>query len=261
MIPLLTALLQILIFSFLVYHALKFISGTRGMGVLKGILIVFVVFYALLALLARGFNLRELSWVLERMGPVSALILVLAFQPELRRAFVRLGENRGFAELGTGTGAIAASVPILEAVQELARRKIGALIVVCGDIGLASMHERGVRLDALLGTEILQSLFWGGNPLHDGAVVIRGERILAARCWIPEITDASVPGALGTRHRAGVKITEDSDALAIIVSEETGSVSVAIKGELARDLEPANLQTIVQAHLISHQGQARAGRS
>ena len=194
------------------------------------------------------------------MGPVSALILVLAFQPELRRAFVRLGENRGFGEPGAGPGAISASAPILEAVLELSRRKIGALIVVCGDIGLASMLERGVRIDALLGAEILQSLFWGGNPLHDGAVVIRGERILAARCWIPEISDASVPGALGTRHRAGVRITEDSDALAIIVSEETGSVSVAIKGELARDIETANLQTIVQAHLISHQGSVRAGR-
>lgn len=260
MTALLAALFQILIFSSLVYYALRFISGTRGMGVLKGILIVFVVFYALLALLAKGFDLKELTWVLDRMGPVSALILVLAFQPELRRAFVRLGENKGFADMAPGSGALSEAAPILEAVGELSRRKIGALIVVCGDIGLASMLERGVRLDALLGSEVLQALFWGGNPLHDGAVVLRGDRILAARCWIPEISEGGVPGSLGTRHRAGVRITEDSDALAIIVSEETGSVSVAIKGELARDIESANLQTIVQAHIISHQGALRPSR-
>jgi diadenylate cyclase len=252
---LLPVFLQILIFSALVYYVLKFLSGTRGAGILRGFLFLFAVFFLTLYVLSRLFSLHELDWFLDKIGPLSAFALVLVFQPELRRGMVRLGENRSFFEHKTPK-ALNAIEEVIESVKYLSRNRIGALVILSGDIGLGAYQDKGVRLDSVVKWELVVTIFWNKSPLHDGAVIIHNDRIVAARCWIPEISDTQIDGTLGTRHRAGIRITEDSDALALIVSEQTGRVSVAIKGELATDIDHDNLQTIVQAHYISKQGSA-----
>ncbi len=246
--------LQILIFSALVYYVLRFLKGTRGAGVLRGIMIFFVLVFALLYVLSDALHLNELGWLINTIGPLSAFALVLVFQPELRRGLVRLGENRKIFDQSQETKGLNAIDELLESVKYLSRNRIGALIILGGDIGLESYHERGVRIDSHVKWEMIVTIFWDKSPLHDGAVLIHRDRIVAARCWIPEISEtATIDGNLGTRHRAGVRITEDSDALALIVSEQTGRISLAVKGELATDLDHDNLQTIVQAHYISKQ--------
>lgn len=245
--------LQILVFSTLVYYVLRFLRGTRGAGILRGIMLVGLVFFVLLYILASAFDLHELGWLLNTLGPLSAFALVLVFQPELRRGLVRLGENRQFFDQKAAPQALSAIDEILEAVKYLSRNRIGALIILSGDIGLGAYQDKGVHLDSLVKWELLVTIFWDKSPLHDGAIIIHNDRVVAARCWIPEISETHIDAALGTRHRAGVRITEDSDALALIVSEQTGRVSVAVKGELATDVDHDNLQTIVQAHYISKQ--------
>lgn len=244
--------LQILVFAVLVYYVLRFLQGTRGAGILRGIMLVGFVFMLILYLLAKALVLHELSWFLNTLGPLSAFALVLVFQPELRRGLVRLGENRSFFEQ-KAPQALNAIDEIIEAIKYLSRNRIGALMILSGDIGLGAYQDRGVHLDSLVKWELLVTIFWDKSPLHDGAIIIHNDRVVAARCWIPEISDSPLDGTLGTRHRAGVRITEDSDALALIVSEQTGRVSVAIKGELATDVDLDHLQTIVQAHYISKQ--------
>lgn len=242
---------QITLFSTLSYYILKFLSGTRGAGVLKGVALIFVLLFVALYEMARNLNLNELEYILKHVLPASVFALIIVFQPELRRAFVRLGEHPVFFESGAGR-TFSAIDEILEGVQYLSRNRIGALIVVSGDIGLGSYQEKGVLLNASVKWELLVTIFWDKSPLHDGAVIVSNDRIVAARCWIPEISEAPLSGELGTRHRAGLRLTEDSDALAIIVSEETGNISVAVKGELASSVEQENLHTIVKAHYITH---------
>jgi diadenylate cyclase len=248
---------QITLFSTLSYYILKFLSGTRGAGVLKGIALIFVILFVALYEIARNFDLNELEYLLAYLWPVSMFVLAIVFQPELRRAFVRLGEHQAFFE-SRGSQTFSAIDEILEAVQYLARNRIGALIVLSGDIGLGSYQERGVLVNSAVKWELLVTIFWDKSPLHDGAVIISNDKIMAARCWIPEISDATLSGQLGTRHRAGLRLTEDSDALSIIVSEETGHISVAVKGELAPNIEEESLNTIVKAHYITHRNEEEA---
>jgi len=245
---------QIILFSTLSYYILKFLSGTRGAGVLKGMVLIFVILFIVLFEISRNFNLSELEYILTHMLPISLFALGIVFQPELRRAFVRLGEHPVFFESG-GRKTFSAIDEIMEGVQYLSRNRIGALIIISGDIGLGSYQEKGVLLNAVVKWELLVTIFWDKSPLHDGAVIVSNDKIVAARCWIPEISEADLSGQLGTRHRAGLRLTEDSDALALIVSEETGNISIAVKGELASDVDAENLNTIVKAHYITHRNE------
>jgi len=238
------AAFEIFIIFLFVYAFLRLMQGTRGAGILKGL----ALFAALLAgigiFLTGRLRLETLRWVLTTLAPVIVIPLFILFQPEIRRALIRLGENplfhiffrppRGFTE------------ELVKATFSLARDKIGGLIAIEREVGLSSYVEQGVRLDALVTAELIKTIFWPGTPLHDGAIVIREQRIAAAGCLFPLTDNPQFSTELGTRHRAGVGVTEESDAVAIIVSERTGRVSIAFRGQMQQDLNEKQLREALE---------------
>ncbi|HYW42762.1 MAG TPA: diadenylate cyclase CdaA [Bryobacteraceae bacterium] len=229
-------IIDILVVAFLVYQALMVVRGTRAGHILIGILIM-VSLYAV----ALWTGLEALRSVLSFIVPYLGLAVIVLFQSEIRRTLARLGRKRWLGGW-TGFGAPGTSIEILLAVEHLAQQKVGALIVLERDIGLRTFIESGVRLEAVISRDLLLTIFHPGLPLHDGAVIVQKDRLAAAACFLPLTTNPAVSGKLGTRHRAAIGITEETDCLSIVVSEETGRVSVASFGELAaipsmRDLE------------------------
>jgi len=230
-----TGIFDILVVAFLVYQALMVVRGTRAGHILIGILIM-VSLYAV----ALWTGLEALRSVLSFIVPYLGLAVIVLFQSEIRRTLARLGRKRWLG--WTGFGAPGTSAEILLAVEHLAEQKTGALIVLERDIGLRTFIESGVRLESAISRDLLLAIFYPGLPLHDGAVIVQKDRLAAAACFLPLTTNPAVSGKLGTRHRAAIGITEETDCLSIVVSEETGRVSVASFGELApipsiRDLE------------------------
>ncbi len=232
------AALEVLIIFVFVYGFLRVMEGTRGAGVLKG-LALFVAIVAGITMFVIGkFHLEILDWVITRLAPVIAIPLFILFQPEVRRGLIRLGQNpffRVFFRPQTGF-----TDELVKATFGLSREKIGALIAIERGIGLRGLVEPGVRMDAEVTSDLLRTIFWPGTPLHDGGVIIRNQRISAAGCLFPLSDETGFSSDVGTRHRAGIGVTEESDAICIIVSEETGRVSLAVGGTLRRDVdEPA----------------------
>src|SRR5208283_1182512 len=235
----LTGIVDILVVACLVYQALMVVRGTRAGHILVGILIV-VLLYAI----AVWTGLEALRSVLGFIVPYLGLAVIVLFQSEIRRTLARLGRKRWFG-MGGGFRAPSSVNEILLAVEHLAQLKIGALIVLERDIGLRTFIESGVRLEALLSRDLLLSIFQPGLPLHDGAAIIQKERVAAAACFLPLTTNPALSGKLGTRHRAAIGITEETDCLSLVVSEETGRISVASFGDIAQGLSlPAVLERI-----------------
>jgi diadenylate cyclase len=228
-----------------VYAFLRIMEGTRGMGILKGLMLLMGVLAVVLVFLRwRYVRMETLSWVITRLGPLVLVPLVILFQPEIRRALIRLGQNPLFRAFFRPFGGF--TEELVRATFSLARDRVGGLIAIEREVGLKSYVEGGVRLDAEVSAELIKTIFWPGTPLHDGAVVIRQQRIVAAGCLFP-LTDApQFSRELGTRHRAGVGITEESDAAAIIISEQTGQVSLAVGGTLQRDLDEKSLHRALE---------------
>ncbi len=204
------------------------ISGgeTRAAHILAGVIAVVVIYE-----IAVGLGLETLRSMLSSLAPYTAIAIIVLFQQEIRRALGRLGRRR----LLGGYHAPESTDEILLAVASLSRDKIGGLIVLERDAGLRTFVESGVRLDAHVSRDLLLSIFMPGTALHDGAVIIQKDRVAAAACFLPLSVRPEVSSRLGTRHRAGLGITEESDALAVIVSEETGAISVASAGEIERE--------------------------
>jgi diadenylate cyclase len=235
----LTGIVDILVVAGLVYQALMVVRGTRAGHILVGILIV-VLLYAI----AVWTGLEALRSVLGFIVPYLGLAVIVLFQSEIRRTLARLGRKRWFG-MGGGFRAPSSVNEILLAVEQLAAQKIGALIVLERDIGLRTFIESGVRLEALLSRDLLLSIFQPGLPLHDGAAIIQKERVAAAACFLPLTTNPALSGKLGTRHRAAIGITEETDCLSVVVSEETGRISVASFGDIAQGLSlPSVLERI-----------------
>jgi len=235
----LAGVVDILVVACLVYQALMVVRGTRAGHILVGILIV-VLLYAI----AVWTGLEALRSVLGFIVPYLGLAVIVLFQSEIRRTLARLGRKRWLG-IGGGFHAPSAVNEILLAVEHLAQNKIGALIVLERDIGLRTFIESGVRLEALLSRDLLLSIFQPGLPLHDGAVVIQKDRVAAAACFLPLTTNPALSGKLGTRHRAAIGITEETDCLSLVVSEETGRISAASFGDIAQGLSlPAVLERI-----------------
>lgn len=216
-----------------VYFVFQFLRGTRGAGVIKGVLLMLVLLTVGVRTLGESFG--RLRFLYDTMIAALAFLLVVVFQPELRQAMVRLGQARFFGRAGPRTIRIADSVA--EAVGFLSKSQFGALIAIERNIGLGGLVEGGVVLDAELSARLLQSIFWPNNPLHDLGVVIRGDRIAAANVQFPLAEQGLVPSELGSRHRAGVGITYESDCLVVIVSEETGRISFAENGRLRMNIK------------------------
>lgn len=235
-------IVDILVVSFLVYQALMALRGTRAGHIVIGILIM-VSLYTV----ASWTGLESLRLVLSLVVPNIGIALIVLFQSEIRRTLARIGRKHWFG-IGGGVRVPESINDILFGVERLAAAKTGALIVLERDIGLRTFIESGVSLDARLSRDLLLSIFQPGLPLHDGAVIVQKERVAAAACFLPLTTNPSLSQQLGTRHRAGIGITEETDCLSIIVSEETGRISTAAFGELVQGLSLGELSDRVHRH-------------
>jgi diadenylate cyclase len=233
-------ILDILAVAFLVYQALMVVRGTRAGHILIGILMM-VSLYAI----ALAAGLEALRSVLSFIVPYLGLAIIILFQSEIRRTLARIGRKRWMA---AGFRAPEAINEILMAVEQLAQQKTGALIVLERDIGLRTFIESGVRLEARISRDLLLSVFTPGLPLHDGAVIIQKDRVAAAACFLPLTTNPALARSLGTRHRAAIGITEETDCLSLVVSEETGRISVATFGELISGLSIPEVLERINRH-------------
>jgi diadenylate cyclase len=219
--------LDILLVALIVYRLLVAFRGTRAAQMLIGLAMLLAA-----SLVARRFELHSLGWVLDNFWSFWAIALVVLFQPELRRALARVGQGRFLRVFVGSSRAERAHLvdEVARAAATLAARRIGALIVIERTAGLRQYAELGVPLDALASADLLESLFLPHSPLHDGAVLVEGTRISAAGCFLPLSRTADVARAHGSRHRAALGISEETDAVAVIVSEETGRISLAVDG-------------------------------
>ncbi len=238
----LTGLIDILVVAFLVYQALMVVRGTRAGHILIGILIMMSLYG-----LAVWAGLEALRSLLSFIVPYLGLAIIVLFQSEIRRTLARLGRKRWFG-FGADFWKPESVNEILLAIEDLAASRTGALIVLERDIGLRTFIESGVLLEARITRDLLLSIFQTGLPLHDGAVIIQKDRIAAAACFLPLTTSPALSRTLGTRHRAAIGVTEETDCLSIVVSEETGRISVAAFGELVQGLSSADVQERINRH-------------
>ena len=233
-------LVELSLIWLVVFAVVRFLRGTRGARVVKGLAILIVLATLLVQVFGGGDRLERLDFLYTNFLAVVTIMLVVIFQPELRRALVRLGEARLFKQ---GLDRKARVVDeILAAVERLAKHRIGALIALERETGLRGVVEAGVPLDAEVSRELLETIFSPGTALHDMGVIVRGDRVAAAGVQFPLAEPDALPQELGSRHRAGLGLSNESDALVLIVSEETGAVSVAERGVLGRNLNAEALR-------------------
>jgi diadenylate cyclase len=230
---------DIVLVAAVMYRVLLMFRGTRAIQMLVGL-----AFLIAATVVARRLDLASMRWILDNFWSFWVIALVVLFQPELRRALTRIGENRLVRVLSGATGEERAHVvdEVVDAAESLAGRRVGALIVLERGAGLRLFAELGVHLDAVVSADLLVSLFLPASPLHDGAVIVQSTRVVAAGCFLPLSRSLHIGRQLGTRHRAALGITEDSDALAVVVSEETGRISLAVEGQIAHVGDPGELR-------------------
>ncbi len=240
---------EVALLSLGVFWVLRLLQGTTAMTVVRGIGIV----TAGVVLVGRVLDLDVINWLVNNALAFLVLFVLIVFQPEFRRALERVGRAEVFGRLlSTRSAPRGALTAVAEVAERLARRRVGALIVVERETGLQDWVETGVPVDAVVSAELLEGLFEPNAPLHDGAVILRWDRVVAASCILP-LAEAIMAGGhhLGTRHRAGLGITAETDAVAIIVSEETGDVSVARDGQLQGGIDPRRLRLVLE-DTLSH---------
>lgn len=237
-----TGLIEILILATVFYYLLKFFRGTRGSAILTGVVILFVG----LIVVTKVINLPVLNWLLQRLMVYLALALVVIFQPEIRRALARIGRQGNFM---ASTARRALADPISDAVLLMASRKIGALIAIERAVGTKALQDTGTPLNSEVTAALLTALFYPGTPLHDGGVIISANRIAAAGCVFPLTQNDELARNLGTRHRAAIGVTEETDTVVIVVSEETGVISIAYNGRLKRGFDGPHLRRILSTFL------------
>ncbi len=222
---------ELLILATIIYAFIRFLQETRGSAVLKGFIVVTVVFVVGFITLVETANLARLKWIADRGLLLFLFGLVAVFQPELRQALVSLGEStplRGFSRRPSRS----VNEELVQAAAKLSRAGLGAILLVERGDGIAGFAENAVKLDAVVSAPLLVTIFSKDTPLHDGATLVRGDRIIAAGCLLPLSENPNLSQTLGTRHRAALGAAEESDALVIIVSEETRRISVAQRGQL-----------------------------
>jgi diadenylate cyclase len=234
-------MIDVLAVAFLFYRLFAMIKGTRAAQMFVGL-----VFIVIASIVAQWFRLNALNWIINSLKTVWVILFVILFQPELRAVLTHIGQNRLLrALIRVGEGGVLKE--ILGAVEEMGRERRGALIVIERDMGLRDYIETGTKLDATVTKELLETIFTPHSPLHDGAVVIRGDQISAAGCILPLSATAGLSPLLGTRHRAALGLAEETDACVFVVSEETGAISIAHKGELKWNLDEGQLRSELAA--------------
>jgi diadenylate cyclase len=229
--------LDIFLVAVLFYRLLILVKGTRSAQMYVGLLVI-----VLIGLAAREFDLIAVKWIAESLKTVWLIAFVIIFQPELRQALSQFGRTRYFRSFlrGESYGVLG---EVLRAVETLAQRRWGALIVIERNVGLRNFVDTGTKLDAKVSAELLVTLFSPGAPLHDGAVVLREDNVVAAACILPLSSNARIAADFGTRHRAALGLSEESDAAVIVVSEENGSISIAFRGHLRSELNEGELRS------------------
>ena len=236
----LTDIIEIIIISVLIYYMLVWIKDTRAWMLLRGILVILA--FVLLAVL---FEMNTIVWIADKLFNVAMIAVVVIFQPEMRKALENLGRknilvnlfNFDFNKVENGKFSDKTITELVKACYEMGKVKTGALIVVEDEIVLTEYEMTGIAVDGILTSQLLINIFEKNTPLHDGAVIVRGDRVVSATCYLPLTDSLSLSKDLGTRHRAAVGISEVSDSLTIVVSEETGKVSIALDGELYRNVD------------------------
>jgi diadenylate cyclase len=230
-------LLDIVLVAALFYRLLTLVKGTRSAQMYVGLLVIVVV-----AFVARQFDLIAVRWIAESLKTVWLIAFVIIFQPELRHLLAQFGRTRYIRSFlrGDSFGVLG---EVVRAVEALAERRQGALIVIERNVGLRNFVDTGRRIDAKVSAELLQTLFSPGSPLHDGAVIVREDAVVAASCLLPLSSNPHTPIAIGTRHRAALGLSEESDAAIVVVSEETGGISIAFRGQLRRNLSEGELRS------------------
>ena len=231
----LRAELDILIIAMLIYYILKLLRGTRAMQMLIAILLLIILYEG-----ARKAQFEMVEWLLDTLLPYVAVALIVLFQPEIRRALDRFGRNLSLARFSSNSPASSFDDVVL-AAGYFAQNRIGALIAFEREVGLRTYIESGIPLDANLSHDLLLAIFRPGSPLHDGAVIVQGTRIAAAACFLPLTLNPLTSNQLGTRHRAAIGVTEESDAVAVVVSEQTGAISLAVGGMIELGLSVEQL--------------------
>ncbi len=245
-----TDIVEILIISFLAYNVMVWIKNTKAWSLLKGVVVIGVFI-----LIAAIFNMNTILWIVQNVIGVAVTAIVVILQPELRKALEELGKKNIISsilpfetgKMETGRFSDRTINEIAKACAEMGREKTGALIVVEQNESLVDYERTGIDVDAVLSSQLLINIFEHNTPLHDGAVIVRGNRIISATCYLPLSDNMYLSKELGTRHRAGVGISEVTDSMTIIVSEETGKISIAYAGELERNVDTDRLKNQLSA--------------
>jgi len=227
-------ILEVIILWVFYYMLLVFISGTRAVQVLKGVIVLVVIF-----IITKELNLETINWILTKMFTISIIAFLIIFQPELRRGLARIGQF----------GIFYREKQILDEISKaaimLSKKKTGALIAIEKEIGLKPYIESGISIDSNVTCELINTIFMQNTPLHDGGIIIQGSRIAAAGCLFPLTQNPHVSKALGTRHRAAMGLSEETDAIVVVVSEETGDISISVSGKLNRNIDEKDAAKIL----------------
>jgi diadenylate cyclase len=239
-------IIEIFILFLAIYGVFRFLRGTRGLGILKGLGTIAVVL--IIALVAVSNWLPTIHFIFQRALPSVVIALIILFQPELRRGLMRLGQNPLVEYFMRSESKVIEQVA--KAATRLSKQKIGALIAIEREIGIGTYIEGGVIIDAEVNSNLIETIFWPGSTLHDGAIAIRNNRIAAAGCLFPLSDNPEISRRLGTRHRAAIGLTEESDAISVVVSEETGQISACYRGKIHQDLGPEGLEEFLRKHLM-----------
>lgn len=231
--------IDILVIAYLIYRIIDLIRGTRAMQMLIGLAIVFLAFLS-----SQYFELYTLNWILDNFLSSILLVIVVIFQDDIRRALTQVGTRPFFGS--TKWIEQEDLEEIVRAAVALASKRIGALIVLQREVGLNQYIEVGTRLDARVSKELILSIFLPSSPIHDGAIIIHHGRIIAAGCFLPLTTNPHVSRTLGTRHRAAIGLTEETDAVVVVISEEEGAISLVREGRITRDVDAGTLRATLQ---------------
>jgi diadenylate cyclase len=230
-------IVDILIVSYIIYKVIIMVRGTRAVQLLQGIFLLVIIWA-----LSTWLNLYTLRWLMNQIFTLGIVTVLIIFHPELRRALEQLGRGKLFARSSQEEQDISHQISeVMKSVNYLAPRKIGALIVFERNTGLNDYIESGIKMESRISSELLSNVFVPNTPLHDGAVIIRRGQIMAAGCYLPLSENPFISKELGTRHRAAIGITEVCDAISIVVSEETGQITLAINGQIVRDIKEESL--------------------
>lgn len=236
---------DILIVTIIIYRGLLIIKGTKAAQMLIGLCVLFIAL-----LFSKHLGLYTIDWIIQSLWAQIVLALIILFQPEIRKTLAQMGEAR-FLPSFASAEELRSLEEILKASVALASKKIGALIIIEKETNLRDFIEMGTQLDAKVSRELLLSIFHPSSPIHDGAIIVRGNRVIAAGCFLPLTLSARISRAFGTRHRAGIGLTEETDAVVIIISEETGSITAAVGKRVEKNVDIGSLRNFLTENFIA----------